>query len=337
MSKKLLCPNCEKERLVEPIRENRTVEVKGEKFNVEVALWRCLECKEEFEDRQNPSDELDLAYREYRAAHKMLQPEEIRNMREDLGLTQAELAALLGWSPATISRYENGALQEVSHDNFLQSLHEPINLKAILDRSTHHLSQERHKELNINLLEKMEKRYPQYIYKTFELRDPDIFSGYAQFSFDKYCAVIYRLLSNSSDKAAYKTKLNKLLFYSDFLSFGKRKKSITGSCYINEYYGPCPKDFQSLLGVMADHGLVAIELKDLNMEGNEAELIKLTDYIAPDVLDETEKKIVDRVWERLGSWTSKRLTKFSHMEKAYKHTNHKDKISYDFARYLQIK
>jgi len=82
MSKKLICPNCEKERLVEPIDEERTIEVRNENILVHVTLWRCLECGEEIEDPENPADELDEAYRKYRAHHKMLQPEQIRSLRD---------------------------------------------------------------------------------------------------------------------------------------------------------------------------------------------------------------------------------------------------------------
>jgi len=47
----------------------------------------------------------------------MLSPYEIRELRKRYGLTQKELSLLLGWGSVTMSRYENGALQDVATGN----------------------------------------------------------------------------------------------------------------------------------------------------------------------------------------------------------------------------
>lgn len=335
MTKKLICPNCEQERLVEPIHEKREIDIKGEKLLVNVTLWRCLECKEEFEDPENPIDELDSAYREYRASRKMLQPEEVRSLRESYGLTQAELASLIGCSPATLSRYENGALQESSHDTILQSLKEPMNVHTLLEKSPRQLSPDRLKEMKEIVRKRIEQRHPLYIYQSLESREPDIYSGNSRFSFDKYCAMIHRIINEYLDNGVYKTKLNKLVFYCDFLAFIRLGKSITGACYTHEHYGPCPQDFQSLLGVMSDSGFISIELREYM--NNDAEFIRVNEEMAKDILDDSEKKIIDRVCKRFVEYTSKDLTEYSHKEKAYKLTGLKQPISYEYANYLQIK
>ncbi len=120
--KKLICPNCEMERLVEPTKQSKEIEVMGEIFTVHVKLYKCTKCNEIIEDPHEPQDELDLAYRAYREKHEMLQPEEIKAIREKYGLSQEEFADMLGWSVATISRYEKGSLQNKLHDKILQSL-----------------------------------------------------------------------------------------------------------------------------------------------------------------------------------------------------------------------
>ncbi|WP_069470505.1 type II toxin-antitoxin system MqsA family antitoxin [Candidatus Marithrix sp. Canyon 246] len=79
-------------------------------------------------------DALDEAYREYRRRHNLLQPEEIRNWREQYGLTQKEFNSLLGWKERTLSKYENGALQEESQDILLKFALKPINLLQLIKR-----------------------------------------------------------------------------------------------------------------------------------------------------------------------------------------------------------
>jgi putative zinc finger/helix-turn-helix YgiT family protein len=57
----------------------------------------------------------------FRRAANLLEPEEIRRRREQLGLTQTALAELLEVGPATVSRWETGAqIQQRSLDKLLR-------------------------------------------------------------------------------------------------------------------------------------------------------------------------------------------------------------------------
>src|SRR3990172_12594543 len=104
------CPHCERETKLEPIRGSEVVQVRGESVEVEAEYLRCKECGEDFESTEGP-DSLDAAYRKFRQIRNMLQPETIRDWRKQHGLTQKEIASLLGWGDVTLSRYETGALQ----------------------------------------------------------------------------------------------------------------------------------------------------------------------------------------------------------------------------------
>lgn len=128
------CPICGKNSIWEEINERTNIEVRGETFNVQDHYYRCSECGEEFEDFLDPIDPLDQAYREYRKKYGMLQPEEIKEFRKKYNLTQKELSSLLGLGDVTISRWENGALQDLPHDKLLRFTMEPRNLlKLILE------------------------------------------------------------------------------------------------------------------------------------------------------------------------------------------------------------
>jgi len=128
------------------------IEVKGETFKVQEHYYKCLKCGEEFINPYDSIDPLDQAYREYRKRHGLLQPEEIRDFRTSYGLTQIELAALLGLGDVTISRYENGALQEPVYDNLLRFAMVPRNLLERLSRSPSSISNPIKREKIINKL-----------------------------------------------------------------------------------------------------------------------------------------------------------------------------------------
>ncbi len=93
---KHICPNCEKITDVEHIKTAEEITVKGERINVLVEYYKCLECGGEFDDPKSKHDSLAIAYKEYRRRHGMMQPKEIRELRQRYGLTQKEFCKLLG-------------------------------------------------------------------------------------------------------------------------------------------------------------------------------------------------------------------------------------------------
>ena len=48
----------------------------------------------------------------------------------------------------------------------------------------------------------------------------------------------------SSESDIYKTKLNKLLFYSDFINYYLNGTSISGAKYVHLPYGPVPDSYK---------------------------------------------------------------------------------------------
>ena len=62
------------------------------------------------------------AYKKYRTIHNLLNPEEIKSIREKYDLSQNEFSNLLGWGEKTICRYENGAIQDNVHNDLLKLL-----------------------------------------------------------------------------------------------------------------------------------------------------------------------------------------------------------------------
>jgi len=113
-----LCTNCEKESEFDHVIRSKSFKVRGEDITVEIVLSRCTQCGDEVLDPAF-NDPFELAYKEYRRKHALLQPQEISSWRKAHHLSQAELARLLGFGIATLNRYENGSLQNESHESSL--------------------------------------------------------------------------------------------------------------------------------------------------------------------------------------------------------------------------
>ena len=115
-----ICPECGKKVQTEVRELQETYPVKGEPTTVNAKVRFCYECGESILDMDLDKDNLLMAFNEYRKKHKLLLPEEIKRIRNKYKLTQKSLAIVLGFGEKTITRYENGSIQERSHNNMLK-------------------------------------------------------------------------------------------------------------------------------------------------------------------------------------------------------------------------
>jgi putative zinc finger/helix-turn-helix YgiT family protein len=97
-----------------------TIEHDGRAYRVEVpalTVPQCGNCQALSIDDE-ADQQISVAFRH---AARLLTPEEIRQGREQLGLTQKQFANLLGVGEATVSRWETGAqIQQRALDRFLR-------------------------------------------------------------------------------------------------------------------------------------------------------------------------------------------------------------------------
>lgn len=118
------CPKCNRERELNQVQRPETYPVKGEPITVSANVMVCPVCGTDVFDEDLDSQNLAAAYSQYRQQNGLLEPQEIKEIRESYGLSQKGLAALLGWSKATVVRYEAGAIPSVAHSEQLRRLAE---------------------------------------------------------------------------------------------------------------------------------------------------------------------------------------------------------------------
>lgn len=328
-----ICPNCEKQTELELIHSTEDVVVRGESIPVEVEYYKCRECGKEFEDPSSHDDPLDKAYREYRKRHSMTQPEEIKALRKRYGLTQNEMSRLLGWGGATLSRYENGALQDDAHEKTLRLIMEPHNMLRLIEESPNTLTEEKRKHL-IEQLRKEEGEaysFARIYEERFGSYGADEFSGYQRLDLAKLINAVLFFCK----EGIWKTFLNKLLFYADFKHCKEYTVSITGSRYASIPYGPAPDNWNHYLAMLIEEGALRVE-EEYYAEDVIGE--RLVSEQKPDLalFSDTELKILASVKEHFKGWSAKKISNFSHDEKGYIETLGSQLISYTYAKDLQI-
>lgn len=107
----MICAECgaEMRQTSEPITE----EYKGEKITVPgIEHFQCDECGN-YEIGCDEADELSRhVANEYARRMGLLAPEEIASIRRKLKFTQKQFESMLGVSSPSVSRWENGAVQQ---------------------------------------------------------------------------------------------------------------------------------------------------------------------------------------------------------------------------------
>lgn len=328
-----ICPNCEKYSDLQYISKSEQVTIRNERIEIPVGFYKCNECGDEFEDSKSKEDPLEKAYKEYRKRHGMMQPEDIRNLRQKYGLTQKELSKLLGWGEVTLTRYENGALQDKGHDTILQMIKDPQNLLKIVDQYGDYLSEGKKEKVIGYLRNELDRAHSFSLFITTHIGQykPDIFSGFKRLDIEK----LFQAITFFCVDGSLKTKLNKLLFYMDFKHFKDNASSITGVRYVHLPLGPVPDNYDFYFAILqADEK--TIELKE-ELHGRYIGEV----YYAckkPDlaIFSNGEIKTLIEVKDKFKNFNATDIKRFSHNERGYRETEDKEFISYIYADDIQI-
>ena len=123
---KLYCQRCGEEREIEIKDEKESYPVRKEQTEILAKVTYCKFCGEQIWNERLDANNLQEAYRQYRSNHGLLQPEDIKRIREMYGLSQTTFGKILGFGEKTIARYENGSIQEMAQNNLIKLASYPV-------------------------------------------------------------------------------------------------------------------------------------------------------------------------------------------------------------------
>lgn len=332
---KRYCEECGKEVETRVITKKENYDVCGESIEVDAQVLVCAECGEEFYCEELDNDTLIRAYNEYRRRHKLLLPNEIKKIREQYGLSQRGFAKLLNWGDKTICRYENGSIQDKAHNSLLLFLREPENMKTYLTENEISFD-EKHKTKLLATVEKLEQdteyQGNRRVFEMFFTKIPCEENGFKKFDYEKFCAMVLFFAHKSPE--LLKTKLMKLLNYSDMIFYKENGVSISGLKYAHLPYGPVPENIDILLGMMAADHIAHIEVfYDNGYEKHQVvpEVELKNDFLTPD-----ELAVMERIYEKFANFGSADISDYSHKERGYKETKKGEIISYSYAKDIEL-
>ena len=251
------CPLCDKTHEVEERKRFAAITLKGDKITYEERFYYCSNADEEeneFETASMTNENLLNARNAYRVKNGLLTSDEIVAIRESYGLSQVDLARLLGWGEATISRYESKAIQDEAYDTMLRLIKDnPLQALEFLKKNSVKFSVLKRREIRSKMVEKLDSCGKEYLtrqafegeYVNFE--EPSDSNGFVLLDIDKLEAVISYIAEQVSN--LFKVKLMKMLWYADALSYTENGYAITGLVYRHNEMGALPIGHYSLMNL----------------------------------------------------------------------------------------
>ncbi len=329
------CCLCDKTVEVELKKEEEVHVIRGTRVRCKVDNAYCRHCGNQVYIPEINDRNLDIIDNAYRNQNGIMTKSEIEGLLKQYDIGAKPLAAILGWGEVTITRYQKGQIPDRAHNETLKRLQDPEAFVTLFEKDQDKLTNPAKKKTAAALQALISNHQPAL--NEFDIRvssllnvysnQPDEFNGFTAFNLQKLIQTI--LYFAVMESGIYKTKMNKLLWYADMLSYKRSGHTITGLSYKHNHYGPTPHLYGYLYGSLED---VYITLVDDALGEYINPLVEFT----PDVFSHEETKVLDKVKESFRNWSAQRISDYSHLEKAYKENDHSDFISFTYAKDLSL-
>ncbi len=331
------CPLCGQVHEIEHrVRIVRTI-IKEEETDYTENYYLCLNSdadENEFATGAMENQNLLNAHNAYRTKHQLLTSDEIVALRKAYGLSQVDLARLLGWGEATISRYESKAIQDEAYDNILRAIQEnPLVALDYLQKNREKFTVKKSERIKQRIIAHLDEDGKEYLqrrsleseYITYQT--PCNENGFKLLDIDKVELMVSYFAKRINN--LYKVKLMKLLWYADALFFKRYGNSISGLVYRHDTMGALPVGHYKLVG-----------LENINKQIEED--YEYTKYhflpnnkISESVLSSAEKQVLNTVIQKFVSFNAQEIVSYMHEETAYVKTADNEVIPFSLAREIR--
>ena len=332
------CPLCDKMHEIEERKRTTSITIKGEEVFYEERFYFCANADEdenEFETAAMTNENLLNARNAYRVKMGLLTSTEIVALRESYGLSQVDLAKLLGWGEATISRYESKAIQDEAYDTMLRLIKDnPLQALEFLKKNADKFTMSKRVEIRSHIVDKLDSYGKEFLTRqTFEseyanFEEPSDSNGFTMLNIEKIEAMISYIAEKTDN--LFKVKLMKMLWYTDVLSFIENGCSMTGMVYRHENMGALPVGHYSLMN-----------LENLNIQEEMSHNYDTMLHVYPtvnmdySVLTDGEKAILDKIIIKFKDYKTKDIVAYMHDEKAYLETKPGEIIPFSLAKEIR--
>jgi transcriptional regulator with XRE-family HTH domain len=317
--------------------QKKVYQLEFRKENFQIVYHNLLDNKTGEEFTTEELDDLNMAqvHNQYRSKYGIPFIDEIKAIKEQYGLSAAKISEILGLGPNVFKNYENGEMPSIATGRLIQLAKDPEEFRKLIALSKNELEPHELERINKKVAAKLsgwnefDHKLEEYL---FGPKIPSEHNGYKVPAMEKLGMMVKYF---AQQLQPFTTKMNKLLFYADFLHYSRTGFSITGLTYIAITYGPVPKNYGGIYDRLFESGFVAMEEVDFNDFTGE----KFTNQDAePDMelFTPTERKAIIDVEQQLGKLKTNQIIDISHDEFAWRQNiDDFGRISYDYGFVLK--
>ena len=256
-------------------------------------------------------------YNQYRLKHGIPFPDEISAIREHYGLSAAKMAQILGFGINQYRMYEDGEVPSVSNARTIIAAREKDVFMTFVEASKSEMSEQEY----LRIKKKVEAAIGDYK----PIVQPSEYNGFRSLSTDKVANVVRLIISTIG--STFVTKMNKLLFYADFIHYKNHGYGITGITYKALPFGPVPERwgtlYSSLSGIDMEEFVYPSGQCGIKLEANEN---------TNNLLNESELRTIEKVCALFSNMSAGEISQTSHLEKGWiENKDNRSAISYQDA------
>ena len=230
------------------VKEVSTVEeheFRKEKFTVHVRYYVCEDTGERFTTTEQDELLFNELYSLYRVTHGIPFPEEIKGIRLRYGLNYQQITKILGFGANQYAQYEKGQIPSDSNGKLLSAAMNRQFMLHLLEDSRAEFDEAEYNKV-YKLILASEAQLENEEQKTLIYRNirRSIYNGFGQLNVNKVSEMIKFFICQEG--GIFPTKLNKEMFYADFLHYKLHGQSISGLQYQAIQYGPVPVHYDTV-------------------------------------------------------------------------------------------
>ena len=300
-------------------KEWRTMNFRKDEFKVLFHSYKDYETGEQFEDDAFSELNYNQLVNQYRAKYSIPFPEQIIAIREKYDISATKMSDILGFGTNSYRQYESGEIPSQSNARLIQLAEDPHEFKKLVDLCSSLESKTRVKlyhKLQLVSEEqkntKFEKLLENYF---FEACLPNNFTGYKKPNIKKFTEMV---IFFTEKLQPWKTKLNKLLFYADFLMYKQSGFSISGVKYRAIPMGPVPNNFNSIFEYLSNNNEVDIYYTTFHDRGAGEQFKSNPDRkFNSELFTEKELMVLGDISKRFKHTSTDEIIETSHKERAW--------------------
>ena len=296
-------------------RELRIVEFRKEEFKIWEHFYVRGDNRAEF--TTTALDELNTqqVHNLYRDKHHIPFPDEIKAIRDQYGLSAIKMSEVLDLGANSYRKYEAGEIPSLANSKLIRLAKDPENFLRFVKEKKEIFSESAYLKLIGKIDSLMETRkldaVVEYIWN-FHM-EANEFTGYVKPDFEKVANFVLFFAQRANP---LKTRMNKLMFYCDFVNFQRTGRSISGCNYRAIPFGPVPSHFHELFGVLQTEEFINIEEELFDHGGVGERFVPVKEFDAS-LFSEEELTSMEEVVKYFEDTRTRQIIELSHEESGW--------------------